>query len=277
MNLLEPVILGIIQGLTEFLPVSSSGHLEIGKIILDQDMEAGESMLMTVVLHAATALATMVVFYKDIGEILGGLLKFKWNEDAQFAAKIVLSMIPAAFVGLVFDKQIEALFSGNLLLVGAMLIVTGVLLFLADRSTSTDKDVSFLHAGIIGVAQAIAILPGISRSGATISTSVLLGIDRMKAAKFSFLMVVPLILGKMAKDLLDGGFTGLGGQGVPLVVGFIAAFLTGIIACKWMLALVKNCQLWWFSLYCFVIGAIAIGYHVLGPMNANSIAPVVSQ
>ena len=172
-------------------------------------------------------------------------------------------MIPAAFVGLVFDKQIEELFSGNLLLVGAMLIVTGVLLFLADRAKSTDKDVSFVHAVIIGIAQAIAILPGISRSGATISTTVWLGIDRMKAAKFSFLMVVPLILGKMAKDLLDGGFTGLDGQGLPLVIGFIAAFVTGIFACKWMLALVKNCQLWWFSVYCFVVGAIAVGYHVL--------------
>jgi len=272
MNLLEPIVLGIIQGLTEFLPVSSSGHLEICKVIFGETMAAEESMLMTVVLHAATALATMVVFYKEIGEILRGLFQFEWNEDAKFAAKIVLSMIPAAFVGLVFDDQIEALFSGDLLLVGAMLIVTGVLLFLADRAKNTDKDVSFAHAAMIGIAQAIAILPGISRSGATISTSVLLGIDRMKAAKFSFLMVVPLILGKMAKDLLDGGFTGLGGQGLPLVVGFIAAFITGIIACKWMLALVRKCQLWWFSLYCFLIGVIAIGYQLF-VINAGT-APV---
>lgn len=275
---LNAIILGVIQGLTEFLPVSSSGHLEIGKVLLrpwlGEAIDAEESMLMTVVLHAATALSTVIVFRKEVFEIFRGLFQFKWNEDAQFVAKIVLSMIPAAFVGIVFDEQIEALFSGNLLLVGMMLLLTGALLFLADRAKSTDKPVGYVESIIIGVAQAIAILPGISRSGATISTSVLLGIDREKAARFSFLMVVPLIMGKMAKDLLDGGLTATGTPVVPLLIGFVAAFITGIVACKWMIALVKNCQLWWFSAYCFIVGTIAIVCCLIGFVPA---APAVAQ
>lgn len=264
-ELLKAAILGVIQGLTEFLPVSSSGHLEIGKAIMSTDLEAETSLLMTVVLHAATALSTMVIFWRDIVGIIGGLFKFKWNEETQFVAKIIVSMIPAVIVGLAFEDQIEALFSGSLLLVGLMLLVTGVLLLLADRAKSTEKPVSFVNAAIVGVSQAIAILPGISRSGATISTSVLLGIDRTKAARFSFLMVVPLIFGKVAKDLLTEEITFTGDQGTALLIGFAAAFVTGLIACKWMLALVKNCQLWWFSIYCFVVGAICIGYMLLQP------------
>lgn len=264
-ELLKAAILGVIQGLTEFLPVSSSGHLEIGKAIMSTDLEAETSLLMTVVLHAATALSTMVIFWRDIVGIIGGLFKFKWNEETQFVAKIIVSMIPAVIVGLRFEDQIEALFSGSLLLVGLMLLVTGVLLLLADRAKSTEKPVSFVNAAIVGVSQAIAILPGISRSGATISTSVLLGIDRTKAARFSFLMVVPLIFGKVAKDLLTEEITFTGDQGTALLIGFAAAFVTGLIACKWMLALVKNCQLWWFSIYCFVVGAICIGYMLLQP------------
>ena len=263
MNLeLKAIILGIIQGLTEFLPVRSSGHLEIGKAILGPGLDAEDSMMMTVVLHAATALSTVVVFRKEIFSILGGLFQFKWNEDTQFCAKIIVSMIPAVVVGLALEKQIKSLFQGEkaLLLVGAMLFVTGILLFLAGRAKNTSKSVGFLESIIIGISQAIAILPGISRSGATISTSVLLGVDRDRAAKFSFLMVVPLIMGKMAKDILDGALTAGGSPPLPLVLGFIAAFLTGIIACKWMIALVKNCQLLWFSIYCFIVGAIAIVY-----------------
>ncbi len=265
MELLNAIILGVIQGLTEFLPVSSSGHLEIGKKILfdESALTAEHSMLMTVVLHAATALSTVLVFREDVMVIVRGLWKFRWNEDYAFAAKIIISMVPAAVVGLTMDTQIEALFSGNMLLVGAMLIVTGVLLFLAGRATSTEKAVSFVDAAIIGISQAIAILPGISRSGATISTSVLLGIDRMKAARFSFLMVVPLILGKMAKDALGRDLAMKPGDAIPLLVGFTAAFVTGVIACKWMISLVRNCQLWWFSIYCFIVGAIAIGWHFL--------------
>jgi undecaprenyl-diphosphatase len=260
MGIFEAIILGIIQGLTEFLPVSSSGHLEIAKVILGDNTVPEESMLMTVVLHGATALSTIVVFRKDILEIIKGLFQFKWNEESQFSAKIVLSMIPAAFIGVFFNDEIEALFNGNLTLVGSMLLITGLLLFLADKAKNTGKKVSFKSALIIGISQAIAIMPGISRSGATISTSVMLGIDREKSARFSFLMVVPLILGKMAKDILSGEISFNSGAIIPLSVGFIAAFLTGLVACTWMISLVKKSKLSWFAIYCFVVGAISLTY-----------------
>lgn len=263
MDILNAIILGIIQGLTEFLPVSSSGHLELAKLILGQDYEAKTSLLMTVVLHAATALATIVVYRKEILEILQGLFQFRWNEQTAFSVKIILSMIPAAFVGVFFEKEIEQLFSGNLLLVGSCLIVTGLLLFLADRAKNTNKSVGFGHSVLIGISQAIAILPGISRSGATISTSVLLGIDRSKAAKFSFLMVVPLILGKMAKDIMDGALQSDAIPVMELSIGFVAAFITGIVACTWMISLVKRAQLSWFAIYCLIVGTGAVVYSFL--------------
>jgi undecaprenyl-diphosphatase len=253
----EALILGIVQGLTEFLPVSSSGHLELAKWIMQDDSLAAESMLMTVTLHAATALATLVVFRKDVLEIITDLFKFKWNDGTKFAALIVVSMVPAAIVGVLFDDLLEQLFDKQIVLVACMLILTGLLLFLADRAKNTNKNVSFKDSAIIGLAQAVAILPGISRSGATISTSVLLGIDREKSAKFSFLMVVPLILGKMAKDLLDGDFSGT--VSLPeLSIGFVAAFLTGIVACVWMIKLVKRAELKWFAYYCFAVAAIVL-------------------
>ena len=258
MSFIEALILGIIQGLTEFLPVSSSGHLEIAKVLLGDKSVPEESMLFTVVLHAATALSTIVIFRKEIVEIIKGLFLFKWNEESQFSVKIIISMIPAAVIGVLFNDQIEALFAKQILLVGTMLIVTGVLLFLADKAKNTAKDVSFLNAFIVGISQAIAILPGISRSGATIGTSVLLGIDRSKAARFSFLMVVPLILGKMAKDILDGKIDIQNDVNMSLIVGFIAAFIAGLFACTWMIALVKKAQLKYFSYYCFLVGTIAI-------------------
>lgn len=276
-EIFEALVLGIVQGLTEFLPVSSSGHLELAKWIMQDDSLAKDSMLMTVFLHAATALSTMVIFRKEIGEILQGLWKFVGNffryvggrslvvnDETWFSLKIILSMIPATFVGLFFEKEIEELFAKNILLVGLMLIVTGLLLFLADRAKNTNKTVSFPSALIIGISQAIAILPGISRSGATISTSVLLGIDRERAARFSFLMVVPLILGKMAKDILDGAFTTYTGGLTPLIVGFVAAFLTGLVACTWMIGLVKNSQLKYFSFYCFAVAIVSIAVYLLG-------------
>lgn len=258
MSAIEAIILGVIQGLTEFLPVSSSGHLELGKAILGDNSLPEESLLFTVVLHFATALSTIVVFRKEIVEIISGLFQFKWNEQTEFSLKIILSMIPAAFVGVFFNDQIEALFSQQIMLVGAMLIITGLLLFMADRAKKTDKKVTYFSAILIGISQAIAILPGISRSGATISTSVLLGIDRERAARFSFLMVVPLILGKMAKDLLDGGIAESQMEILPLILGAAAAFLAGLVACKWMITLVKKSQLKYFSYYCLIVGTIAI-------------------
>lgn len=263
MEIINAIILGIIQGLTEFLPVSSSGHLEIAKAILGENKVGEESLLMTVVLHFATALSTIIIFRKDILEILSGLLQFKNNDSFWFSLKIVLSMIPAALVGVFFNDEIEALFGGALTLVGSMLLVTGLLLFLADKAKASAKKVGIKHAILIGISQAIAILPGISRSGATISTAVLLGIDKEKAARFSFLMVVPLIFGKMAKDILSGDIQYETTTFIPLVIGFIFAFLTGMFACKWMIKLVKNSQLKYFAYYCFAIGGIVIATSLL--------------
>jgi undecaprenyl-diphosphatase len=263
MEIINAIILGIIQGLTEFLPVSSSGHLEIAKAILGENKVGEESLLMTVVLHFATALSTIIIFRKDILEILSGLLQFKNNDSFWFSLKIVLSMIPAAFVGVFFNDEIEALFGGALTLVGSMLLVTGLLLFLADKAKASAKKVGIKHAILIGISQAIAILPGISRSGATISTAVLLGIDKEKAARFSFLMVVPLIFGKMAKDILSGDLQYETTTFIPLVIGFIFAFLTGMFACKWMIKLVKSSQLKYFAYYCFAIGGIVIATSLL--------------
>ena len=238
MGLIEAIILGIVQGLTEFLPVSSSGHIEIAKVLLGISQE--QNLLMTIVLHAATALSTIFVFREDIKEIIRGLLQFKWNKEFQFSLKIIISMIPATLIGLFFENEIELLFGGQILFVGCMLIVTGLLLFLADKAKNTNQNVNFFHALIIGISQAIAILPGVSRSGATISTSVLLGIDREKAARFSFLMVVPLILGKMGKDIISGDILIESTTLMPLLTGFTAAFITGLFACKWMIQLVKK-------------------------------------
>jgi len=260
MSIIEAIILGIIQGLTEFLPVSSSGHLEIAKIFMDNPPNPEDSMMMTVVLHFATALSTVIIFRKEIIRILKGLFQFKWNEESKFAVKIVLSMIPAALIGVFFNDEIEAFFGGQIMLVGFMLLLTGALLFLADRAKNTTKEVGFGHAVIVGVSQAIAILPGISRSGATIATSVLLGIDREKAARFSFLMVVPLIFGKIAKDIKDGAFESPDMDLLPLGIGFVFAFVTGMIACTWMISIVKKSKLKYFAFYCFIVGFLAISY-----------------
>ena len=263
MNYLEALILGIIQGLTEFLPVSSSGHLELGKYILGNDAIPKESLTFTVVLHFATALSTIVIFRKEVLEILQGLFQFKWNEQTKFSLKIVLSMVPAVIIGLMFEKQLEAFFNGNLLLVGAMLLVTAFLLLFADKAKNTTKEVTNTTAIIIGISQAIAMLPGISRSGATISTSVLLGIDRTKAAKFSFLMVVPLIFGKVAKDVLGGELTTESADIGYLTIGFLAAFISGLFACTWMISLVKKSKLSYFAIYCAIVGSGAIVYTFL--------------
>lgn len=260
MDILEAIVLGVIQGLTEFLPVSSSGHLELAKAILGDTSVPEESLTFTVVLHFATALSTLVIFRKEVAEILKGLFQFKWNDQTKFSLKIIISMFPAVVVGLLFEEQLEAFFGGKILLVGVMLLLTSTLLQLADKAKNTNKKVSFSNAVIIGVSQAIAMLPGISRSGATISTSVLLGIDRTKAARFSFLMVVPLIFGKIGKDVLSGDINFQSSEMLPIGAGFIAAFLAGILACKWMIALVKKSKLSYFSLYCAIVGFIAIGY-----------------
>ncbi|BDS11891.1 undecaprenyl-diphosphate phosphatase [Aureispira anguillae] len=266
MDWLEALILGMIQGLTEYLPVSSSGHLELGKILLDiNPSKTDESFGITfnVVLHLATVFSTWVILRKEIAEIFRGLFQFKMNEEFWFSAKIVVSMIPAGIIGLLFEEQIDATFRGSALLVGLMLLITGALLFLADKAKATTGKVGFKEALLVGIAQAVALAPGISRSGATISTCVLLKIDKERATRFSFLMVMPLILGKVAKDLLDDKFALATETLLPMGIGFIASFVVGLVACQWMINLVKNGKLVYFSIYCFIVGAIAIGYSLV--------------
>ncbi|KRO83391.1 MAG: UDP-diphosphatase [Cryomorphaceae bacterium BACL7 MAG-121220-bin83] len=258
-DLWNAIILGILQGLTEFLPVSSSGHLELGRAILGTTWDTNSNMMFTVAVHGATALATVVTFQKDIRNIIRGFFKGS-TEERHFALAILISMVPAAFVGLFFNDVIEMLFDQNIFMVAVMLIITGLLLFLADRAKKTHKKVSYVDAAVIGIAQAIAILPGISRSGATISTSVLLGIDRDQAARFSFLMVVPLILGKMivdSRDLFAMPQQEQEAHLLPLLAGFLAAFVTGLWACKLMINLVKKAKLSGFAIYCIAVGTLA--------------------
>ena len=255
--------LGIIQGLTEFLPVSSSGHLEILKAIFNSDYEAKESLLMTVILHFATSMSTLFIFKKEVFSIINCVFSKKKSNEKEFAIKIIISMIPAAIVGVFFEEIIETLFNGRLILVGNMLILTGFLLFLADKSKENKNDISYLNSLIIGIAQAIAILPGISRSGATIATSVILGIDKTSSAQFSFLMVVPLIFGKVLKDLISGEVLTDSIAFGPLLIGFIAAFFTGLLACKWMIKLVRASKLKYFSYYCFIVALITIIWEII--------------
>jgi len=256
-SILEAILLGVVQGLTEFLPVSSSGHLEIVKYLVGDESTGEQSLLMTVILHFATALATIFVFRSDIRDLIRQAFSFKKNEGHSYLLKIILSMLPAALVGLFFEEIIETMFSQKLVLVGIALLVTAGLLIVADLAKDTDRDISFTTALIVGLSQAVAIIPGISRSGATIATAVLLKIDRDRAARFSFLMVVPLILGKIAKDLLDGELF-MSENMVALGFGFIAAFVTGILACIWMLRLVRRANLRYFGWYCILVGFLSI-------------------
>lgn len=258
MGLIEAIIIGLIQGLTEFLPVSSSGHIELAKYFFGVELK--EALFFTVLLHLATALSTVIVFWKDIVQIIKGLLKFKWNEETRFSWFVVLSMIPAAVVGLKFEDQIDKYFMGNIPLVCGALIITGLILYFSDKSKREGEDVNGLTAIIIGVVQAIAIIPGISRSGSTIGSSILVGISREKAARFSFLMVIPLIFGAAAKKFLDfseaGGMTeAVKADMMPMALGFVAALISGIFACKWMIQLVKRSRLTWFALYCWIVAA----------------------
>ena len=260
MNALETLILGIVQGLTEFLPVSSSGHLELVKAIFGNDYEKQQGLLITITLHAGTAFSTLFVFRKDISLILSDLIKFKKGKSLNFTKKIVLSMIPAVLFGLFFEGFIATLFEGKIALVGTMLMITAMLLYLADRVDENKKELSYGTSFSIGLIQALAILPGISRSGATIALGVLLKIDRDKVARFSFLMVIPLILGSIVKSILDGNLTQESTELFPLMIGFLSAFITGIFACRWMVALVKKSKLKYFSFYCIMLGGLAILY-----------------
>ncbi|RMG24443.1 MAG: undecaprenyl-diphosphate phosphatase [Bacteroidetes bacterium] len=257
MNILESIILGIVQGLTEFLPVSSSGHIELGKALMGaQDV----GIDFTILVHVATALSSVIVFRKDIVQIFAGLLEFRNNQALQYTLKLLVSAIPVAIVGLLFKDQVETLFGGNIILVGSMLLVTALLLFLTTRVQSEGKSINYVHAIIIGLAQMCAILPGISRSGATIATALLMNIDKEKAAKFSFLMVLIPIFGEAlldAKNVLeDPGLWSLSAD--ITIAGFLASFFSGLFACTIMLRIVKQGKLYYFSIYCAIVGLLAI-------------------
>jgi undecaprenyl-diphosphatase len=258
MTWFEALILGLVQGLTEFLPVSSSGHLEIGKFLFN--VEVKDSLNFTIIVHFATVLSTITVFYKDIIKLFAGLFRFKWNEETRYVFKIGISMIPVLIVGILFREEVESLFSGNLVLVGGALLVTALLLVSTQLVKPGNKKIPFLDAFIIGIAQAVATIPGISRSGATISTGLLLKNGRSEVAQFSFLMVLLPIMGAALLDILSISSSNAeaGIATSSLVIGFLAAYLSGYLACRWMINLVKKGNLYWFAIYCAILGIISI-------------------
>lgn len=263
MNWLEALILGVIQGLTEFLPVSSSGHLEIGHALLGTSGE--DNLSFAVLVHAATVLSTLVVLWREVAQLFVGTFTTpKWNKEKDYVAKILVSMIPVFIVGMFFKDEVEALFGNGLLLVGICLLITAALLALSEwlqkRRQSKGHEVGYKDAFIIGLAQACAVLPGLSRSGTTIATGLLCGVKKESVAQFSFLMVLIPILGEALLDgmkIMQGKVTSELDL-VPAIVGFVAAFVTGCLACRFMLEVVRRQRLVWFAVYCAIIGATAI-------------------
>ena len=260
MDWLQALVLGIVQGLTEYLPVSSSGHLAIGSYLFDIDGE--ENLALTVLVHVATVMSTFVVLWKEIDWILKGLFKFKMNDETKYFLNIVVSMIPIGIVGVFFKDKVEEIFGSGLLIVGCCLLLTAVLLTFSYYAKPRQREhISLKDAFIIGLAQACAVLPGLSRSGSTIATGLLLGNKKEKLAQFSFLMVIPPILGEALLDVLKAvkGEEAFGGiDTMPLVVGFLAAFVSGCLACKWMINIVKKGKLVYFGVYCAIVGIITI-------------------
>lgn len=265
MDWLQALVLGLLQGLTEYLPVSSSGHLTIGSYLFGLNGE--DNLAFTVVVHVATVLSTLVVLWKEIDWILKGLFKFRMNDETKYFINILISMIPVGIVGVFFKEQVEEVFGSGLLIVGCMLLVTAALLVFSYYARPRQREnISPLHAFIIGLAQAVAVLPGLSRSGSTIATGLLLGNKKEKLAQFSFLMVIPPILGEALLDVVKGlkGEEAFGGiDAMPLIVGFVAAFVSGCVACKWMINIVKKGKLVWFGVYCAIAGAATIVFSFL--------------
>ena len=264
MNWLEAFILGIVQGLTEFLPVSSSGHLTIGQELLNLNTSAADNLQFDVIVHAATVLSIIVILWKEIEQLIKGTFQtIAWNEEKIYVAKLFLSMIPVLVIGLFFKDRVEELFGKGILLVGCCLLITALLLAFAYYAKPRPKEkISWLDSFIIGISQAIAVLPGLSRSGATIATGLLLGNQKEAVAKFSFLMVLIPILGESIlsiKDILHHPEAAAIGW-LPLAIGFIGAFATGCFACKFMINIVKKGKLIYFAIYCAIIGSISILY-----------------
>ena len=261
MDTLQAIILGIVQGLTEFLPVSSSGHLQLANEILGTDLSPDSNLTFSLTLHAATVLSTIVILWAEIWKLLKGIFSRTFTAEQAYVLKIVISMIPVGIVGLFFKDYIEAAFS-SIAVVGVMLLITAALLSFAYYAKPRQKEeLSYRDAFIIGLAQAVAVLPGLSRSGSTIATGLLLGNKKESVAHFSFLMVLPPILGNALLDCLKGDFGG-GVETLPLVAGFFAAFVTGCIACKWMIDIVKRGKLIWFAIYCAVAGVVALAAYI---------------
>ncbi|MBQ8242083.1 MAG: undecaprenyl-diphosphate phosphatase [Bacteroidaceae bacterium] len=260
MEWFEALILGLVQGLTEYLPVSSSGHLAIGSALFG--IEGEENLTFTVAVHVATVLSTLVILWKEIDWIFKGLFKFKMNPETKYVINILISMIPIGIVGVFFKDYVEEIFGSGLLVVGCMLLLTATLLSFSYYAKPRIKEtISMRDAFIIGLAQACAVMPGLSRSGSTIATGLLLGNKKENLAQFSFLMVIPPILGEALLDILKG----LNGEAVSsdiptisLIIGFLAAFLSGCVACKWMINIVKKGKLIYFAIYCAIVGAITI-------------------
>ena len=260
MNGWEAFLLGLVQGLTEYLPVSSSGHLEIGNYLLGTSGK--ENLTFTVAVHFATVMSTVVVLWPEIWSLVKGFFKFKFNEETQYVLKIFVSMIPVMLVGFFLKDQVEALFGNGLIVVGIMLLVTASLLAFSYFAKPRIKEkITWRDAFIVGIAQACAVLPGLSRSGSTIATGLLLGNKKESIAQFSFIMVIIPILGESFLQLISGDLIAATGSGLPLsslLIGVVTAFVSGYIACKWMLKLVKNGKLIWFALYCTIIGLLAL-------------------
>lgn len=260
MDWLQALVLGIVQGLTEYLPVSSSGHLAIGSYLFG--IEGEENLAFTVLVHVATVCSTLVVLWKEIDWILKGLFKFEMNAETKYFLNIVVSMIPIGIVGVFFKDAVEEVFGSGLLIVGCMLLLTATLLIFSYFAKPRQREhISMKDAFIIGLAQACAVMPGLSRSGSTIATGLMLGNKKESLAQFSFLMVIPPILGEALLDVLkmakgDDAFGDI--SALPLVVGFVAAFVSGCVACKWMINIVKKGKLVWFGVYCAIAGAVTI-------------------
>lgn len=264
MSWIEAVVLGIIQGLTEFLPVSSSGHLTIVGTLFG--MTGEENLTFAIVVHVATVCSTLVVLWGEVAGLFKGLFSFRWNDETKLVCKLLLSMIPVGIVGLFFKDTVEGFFGSGLLLVGGMLLLTAALLLVSYVAKPRQKEnISFWDALVIGIAQACAVMPGLSRSGSTIATGILLGNKKENVAKFSFLMVIIPVLGEALLDVLKiwkGDEVSMLST-LPagaLIGGFVAAFVSGLVACKWMIDMVKKGKLVYFAYYCIAVGLFAIIY-----------------
>lgn len=257
MNIFEAIVLGLIQGLTEFLPVSSSGHLEIGKALFDIDK--GKNFYFTIAVHGATVLSTLVVFRKELFELAKGVFQFRMNEETRYALKLLLSMIPVVIVGFFLKEEVEGLYNGNMLFIGLMLLVTSMLLAVGHFAARKERNIGYWDAFIIGIAQAFAVIPGISRSGATIATGMMLGNRKDELARFSFLMVLVPILGANFLEVVTTADKATGSLSpAVLIAGTVTAFISGYAACRWMISIVRKSRMIWFAAYCLLVGLLTI-------------------